>query len=143
MLLEEEKHLATRVPKQRESGKSGQDGSGMSSGAAGRSGETGSGEISSSGEQSMGAEEGSGAEGPMGEQTASGGTGGSPGRGGGETRQDGSVYGTPDGRIPPPHDDDIVARQLREAAEKETDPELKKKLWEEYWKYKGVARKNE
>ena len=32
--------------------------------------------------------------------------------------------------------DDIVARQLREAAEKETDPELKKKLWEEYYKYK-------
>ena len=33
-------------------------------------------------------------------------------------------------------DDDVVARQLREAAEKETDPELKKKLWEEYRKYK-------
>ncbi len=33
-------------------------------------------------------------------------------------------------------DDDIVARQLREAAEKETDPELKKRLWEEYRKYK-------
>ena len=32
--------------------------------------------------------------------------------------------------------DDIVARQLKEAAEKETDPELKKKLWEEYRKYK-------
>ncbi len=33
-------------------------------------------------------------------------------------------------------DDDIVARQLREAAEKEKDPELKKKLWQEYRKYK-------
>jgi len=33
-------------------------------------------------------------------------------------------------------DDDIVARQLREAAEKETDPELKEKLWEEYETYK-------
>ncbi len=33
-------------------------------------------------------------------------------------------------------DDDIVARQLREAAEKEKDPALKKKLWEEYRKYK-------
>jgi len=40
--------------------------------------------------------------------------------------------GTPDGQ-----DDDVVARQLREAAEKETDPELKKKLWEEYRKYKA------
>lgn len=37
-------------------------------------------------------------------------------------------------------DDDIVARQLREAAEKETDPELKEKLWEEYRRYKkGVS----
>ncbi len=33
-------------------------------------------------------------------------------------------------------DDDIVARQLREAAEKETDPELKEKLWQEYEEYK-------
>lgn len=33
-------------------------------------------------------------------------------------------------------DDDIVARQLREAAEKETDPELKAKLWKEYEAYK-------
>ncbi len=33
-------------------------------------------------------------------------------------------------------DDDIVARQLREAAEKETDPELRKKLWKEYEAYK-------
>lgn len=34
------------------------------------------------------------------------------------------------------HDDDIVARQLREAAERETDPELKEKLWKEYEEYK-------
>jgi len=33
-------------------------------------------------------------------------------------------------------DDDIVARQLREAAEEETDPELRKKLWKEYEDYK-------
>ncbi len=32
--------------------------------------------------------------------------------------------------------EDIVARQIREAAEKETDPILKAKLWEEYRKYK-------
>jgi hypothetical protein len=37
-------------------------------------------------------------------------------------------------------DDDIVARQLREAAEKETDPELKKKLWKEYEDYKKASR---
>jgi hypothetical protein len=34
----------------------------------------------------------------------------------------------------------VVARQLREAAEKETDPALKKKLWEEYRKYKKGIR---
>lgn len=33
-------------------------------------------------------------------------------------------------------DDDIVARQLREAAENETDPVLKEKLWKEYNDYK-------
>jgi hypothetical protein len=48
---------------------------------------------------------------------------------------------TTNGRVPPDvgdgHDDDIVARQLREAAMKEEDPELREKLWEEYRKYKG------
>lgn len=34
-------------------------------------------------------------------------------------------------------DDDIVARQIREAAERETDPALREKLWEEYRRYKG------
>nr|AOE08692.1 hypothetical protein [uncultured bacterium] len=34
------------------------------------------------------------------------------------------------------NDDDIVLRQIREAAEKETDPVLKGKLWEEYRKIK-------
>ena len=33
-------------------------------------------------------------------------------------------------------DDDIVARQLREAAEQWTDPEIKARLWEEYYQYK-------
>jgi hypothetical protein len=37
-------------------------------------------------------------------------------------------------------DDDIVARQLREAAEKETDPVLKEKLWAEYRKYKEAIK---
>ena len=38
--------------------------------------------------------------------------------------------------IPSGDDDDVVARQLREAAEKEQDPELREKLWEEYRNYK-------
>jgi len=38
--------------------------------------------------------------------------------------------------IPDGNDDDIVARQIREAAMKEQDPVLREKLWEEYRKYK-------
>ncbi|MFQ5660398.1 MAG: hypothetical protein ACE5GZ_08215 [Gammaproteobacteria bacterium] len=44
--------------------------------------------------------------------------------------------------IPDGSDDDVVAGQLREAAMKETDPVLRKKLWDEYRKYKkGVVSK--
>lgn len=39
--------------------------------------------------------------------------------------------------IPDGSDDDVVARQIREAAMKEQDPELREKLWEEYRKYKA------
>lgn len=37
-------------------------------------------------------------------------------------------------------DDDIVARQIREAAQKEQDPVLREKLWDEYRKYKNQQR---
>lgn len=40
--------------------------------------------------------------------------------------------------IPSGRDDDIVARQLREAAMQESDPELREKLWDEYRKYTGI-----
>ena len=52
----------------------------------------------------------------------------------GDGRQAGKIATPPD--IPDGKDDDIVARQLREAAENEQDPELRAKLWEEYRKYK-------
>lgn len=45
--------------------------------------------------------------------------------------------GTTPADIPDGHDDDVVARQLREAAENETDPVLREKLWAEYRKYKN------
>lgn len=38
---------------------------------------------------------------------------------------------------PDARDEDIIARQLREAAMAETDPELKEELWEELRKYEG------
>jgi hypothetical protein len=40
-------------------------------------------------------------------------------------------------------DDDIVARQLREAAMKEEDPELREKLWDESRAYKFGEKKKE
>ena len=53
-------------------------------------------------------------------------------------RRPGNTSVPPD--IPDGKDDDIVARQLREAAESEQDPELREKLWEEYRKYKNRTR---
>jgi hypothetical protein len=38
--------------------------------------------------------------------------------------------------IPSGVDDDIIARRLRRAAENETDPELRERLWDEYRDYK-------
>jgi hypothetical protein len=63
----------------------------------------------------------------------------------------GRTAGTPpegvaskDGRIPPDvgdgRDDDVVARQIREAAMKEKDPAIREKLWEEYRRYKAGQR---
>ena len=99
--------------------------------------------------------EGSGTDGPQGDGEAAAGSdaaggGGASGQqhtgssgessGGGGVGGGGPLGGSgpsdvpadiPDGR-----DDDIVARQLREAAMKETDPELRERLWEEYRQYK-------
>ena len=65
-------------------------------------------------------------------------------------RPEGSEAETGDvsnGRIPPDvgdgSDDDIVARQLREAAMTEEDPELREKLWDEYRAYKFGEKKKE
>jgi hypothetical protein len=132
-LLKEEEKVAARVPSQRESGSSSEYGS---SGRASESGDTGSGENGDSEEQGEGTPEDQGREGQAGTAQDSTSRSGSQGSG-----VEQSTYGAPGGKLPPPEDDDIVARQLREAAEKEPDPELKKKLWEEYWKYKGVNKK--
>jgi hypothetical protein len=45
---------------------------------------------------------------------------------------------TPDD-VPTMVDDDIIARQLREAALVEKDPDLRDRLWDEYRKYKGLS----
>jgi hypothetical protein len=41
--------------------------------------------------------------------------------------------------IPSGRDDDVVARQIREAAMTEPDPELREALWEEYRNYTGLS----
>ncbi|RLB93881.1 MAG: hypothetical protein DRH76_09745, partial [Deltaproteobacteria bacterium] len=60
--------------------------------------------------------------------------------GGGPAAADGGVV--PED-IPPTSGDDIVARQLREVAMSEKDPQLRAKLWNEYRRYKGLAMKPE
>ena len=71
-----------------------------------------------------------------GEKGTQTGTAGYPqgGARGGQGEGPGSTQKKPN--RPSGYDDDIVARQIREAAEKETDPVLKEKLWKEYEDYK-------
>jgi hypothetical protein len=90
-------------------------------------------------------------------RTSSHGTGGSPDEPAGEPIESGGTPGEEtsesesgqisNGRIPPDvgtgEDDDIVARQLREAAMKEEDPELRERLWDEYRAYKFGEKKKE
>lgn len=69
---------------------------------------------------------------------STGGGMGGVGGGGGGMPQDAAKYPPPND-IPNGNDDDVVARQLREAAMREPDPAVREKLWEEYRKYKGIS----
>ena len=91
--------------------------------------------------------------GQSGGKTAEGGSAGAPnsayntpsvaassaGYGGPASQQTAAVHAPP-ADIPSGSDDDVVARQLREAAMREPDPALREKLWDEYRKYKGIER---
>jgi len=131
LLREQERVKAAAARSERGSaggGGSGEDGGGQGEGDRGAEGaQTGdggeSGDVTGSGDQ-----------------PASAAAGGRPptGAAGGRGTQTGASGRPAD--IPDGSDDDLVARQMREAAEKETDPELKKKLWEEYRKYKRGTR---
>ena len=68
----------------------------------------------------------------------SGSVGGGIGGRSGAPPADGAKY-PPPADIPSGNDDDVVARQLREAAMREPDPAIREKLWAEYRKYKGIA----
>jgi hypothetical protein len=92
----------------------------------------------SGGSNPKGGESGSGKDGEGNDSTGSGTRGGGGGYGGGA--RGGSGPSTVPADIPDGSDDDIVARQLREAAMQETDPELREKLWQEYRNYKKGAK---
>lgn len=64
--------------------------------------------------------------------------GGAAGRGTSGGIQQANAPIPPD--IPDGSADDVVARQIREAAMKEKDPELRAKLWDEYRKYTGLTK---
>lgn len=51
--------------------------------------------------------------------------------------RDEELFETPDD-IPKEQDDDVVARQLRELAEREPNPELREYLWNQYREYIGL-----
>ncbi|HHO47467.1 MAG TPA: hypothetical protein ENN06_03270 [Desulfobacteraceae bacterium] len=152
MLLKEEQRIASRSPRQRETG--GDDGSGRYGGgsAAGGGAGTAPGPEGEETGDGAGAQQGSLDPGGTADRDAGGTTpAGREQSGASRTGQDGGASGGGEGpgndrtvksgdwggSMPPIQSgyDDIVARQLREAAEKETDPELKEKLWEEYRRY--------
>ncbi len=113
------------------------DGEKAAGGSGGEAGEGGSesaagsaeGDGNSQRQAESGQQSGAGGEGAEGNERVA-----SAGGASGDGRQAGKIATPPD--IPDGKDDDIVARQLREAAENEQDPELREKLWEEYRKYK-------
>jgi hypothetical protein len=125
-LLEKERREEASAAADREAA-SGADGGGYS--GAGEYADT---EMADTGAEAEGEELGGTEEQEVAEQEGEA-SGGSAGGGGG-------------GRVPSDvgdgSDDDIIARQLREAAMTEDDPELREKLWEEYRLYKSGSKKS-
>jgi len=115
-LLREQDRVKADRPRTASSDSGGGGAAGESGGESGGRSDNESGETPSDGQSTQ-----------QGQQSASGARGSPPG---------GNKSSAPDD-IPDGSDDDVIARQLREAAEKETDPELQKKLWEEYRRYKN------
>jgi hypothetical protein len=127
MLLEEQEKVAAQIPRQRESGGGNQ---GQESASSEGMPETGG--DSGAGEQPPGSRSGERESGQSGASAERGVSSEGAGQGRTENSQMEPTRGTKE----MPDDDDVVARQLREAAEQEKDPEVKEKLWEEYRKYK-------
>lgn len=135
MLLQEQEKIGSHTPRQRE----------QSSAVVGSSGgpadsTSGTGQMSGGPQDGMRSPE-------RGAGGAEGGTSMTDESRGGPTQGAGSGQTTAS-RLPPTKgprevtrdEDDVVARQLREAAEQETDPVVKERLWQEYRKYKEGIR---
>jgi hypothetical protein len=129
-LLREQERVKAEAPKTAASGAGGGGGGAGHPGAAGSGagGEAGAaaGQRGASGAEPAGA-------GESGRERARTTAAGPSGEGTG-------VLAPPPPDIPDGSDDDVVARQLREAAQSEPDPELREKLWDEYRKYKQGTR---
>ncbi len=139
-LLREQESIAkkSRAASTAESGAPGSEGAAGEGAADGDAGQAGDGAESADADGRQG-EAGADAQGDAAEEGGEGtdGAGGSEqvAAAGGSGGREGPAPATP-ADIPDGSDDDIVARQLREAAENEQDPELREKLWDEYRKYK-------
>lgn len=148
-LHREDQRIASRIPSERESGSgygvaggsgmgeqtgTGRYGGGGPAGSGGQAGSSNTGSDSQTGNQGSGPNNSGSSQSGHGPQASAGGAGAGTGHPASTHQQPGGQQQIEEGY------DDIVARQLREAAEKETDPELKKKLWEEYRKYKEGIR---
>jgi hypothetical protein len=127
MLLKEQEKVAAHIPRQREYG-----GADRGEASTGRQGEPETGNGSEPPEQPPGSRSDERESGQTGTSAEPGASSEGAGQGSAENSQMEPTRGAKELS----EDDDVVARQLREAAEQETDPEVKEKLWEEYRKYK-------
>jgi hypothetical protein len=148
-LLREQQELAekSRAASMGESGAGSEEGGGKSATAAdgqgddqgeNAKGDTGESAGKSAGDGAAAGAE-SGQQSPAGESREAAGEGGEQVASAGGSGRNTANYPVPPD-MPDGKDDDIVARQLREAAENEQDPELRAKLWEEYRNYKNSTR---
>ena len=127
--------LAERSRAQAHSDAVGNDPAGLNSGGAGGDGDGGAG----GGQPIIIAGSQGGVSGGASGAGATAGTVSGTGVGGNGSGSDAETFPVPED-IPSGRDDDVVARQLREAAMREPDPELREKLWDEYRNYTGLSR---
>ncbi|HEY7841368.1 MAG TPA: hypothetical protein VIC61_07330, partial [Gammaproteobacteria bacterium] len=138
MLLEERALILASGETGDDAGADDEDGSGAGGGGEENEGSGSGGDLAGAGQ---GQEDGDGAP-PLLTRGGSGGGGGMPDAKGGGNRQGDyeqvAMAGPVPQDIPNADGDDVVARQLREAAMREPDPVLREKLWNEYRRYKGL-----